>query len=277
MKSFSIGNFEVSNDSKFIFIGGPCAIESLDHCLFMAENIKKICERLRIGYIFKSSFDKANRSSFSGKRGAGIEEGLKVLAEVKNQIGVPVLTDVHLPDQCQRVAEVVDVLQIPAFLCRQTDLLASAAKTGKPINVKKGQFISPNDIKNVATKLEHFGATKIMLCERGSCFGYNNLVVDMRGLPIMAKTEYPVIFDATHSIQLPSANGECSGGEREFAPFLARAAIAVGVAGVFMEVHDNPDSAPCDGPNMLYLKDLEQVLSELLEFDEISKKHKRRL
>ena len=277
MKSFSVGNFEVSNDSKFIFIGGPCAIESLDHCLFMAENIKKICERLRIGYIFKSSFDKANRSSFSGKRGAGIKEGLKVLAEVKNQIGVPVLTDVHLPDQCQRVAEVVDVLQIPAFLCRQTDLLASAAKTGKPINVKKGQFISPNDMKNVAAKLEHFGATKIMLCERGTCFGYNNLVVDMRGLPIMAKTEYPVIFDATHSIQLPSANGECSDGEREFAPFLARAAIAVGVAGVFMEVHDNPNSAPCDGPNMLYLKDLEQVLSELLEFDEISKKRKRRL
>ena len=190
MNSFSIGNFKVSNDSKFIFIGGPCAIESLDHCLFMAENIKKICEKLGIGYIFKSSFDKANRSSFSGKRGAGLEEGLEILAEVKNQIGVPVLTDVHLPDQCQKVADVVDVLQIPAFLCRQTDLLASAAKTGKPINVKKGQFISPNDMKNVVAKLEHFGATKIMLCERGTCFGYNNLVVDMRGLPIMAKTEY---------------------------------------------------------------------------------------
>ncbi len=277
MKSFSIKNFDVSNDSRFIFIGGPCAIESLDHCLFMAKEIKKICEKLKIGYIFKSSFDKANRSSFSGKRGIGIDEGLEILAEVKKQIDVPVLTDVHLPDQCKTVAEVVDVLQIPAFLCRQTDLLAAAAKTGKPINVKKGQFISPNDMKNVVRKLEHFGATKIMLCERGACFGYNNLVVDMRSLPIMAKTEYPVIFDATHSVQLPSANGECSGGERELAPFLARAAIAVGVAGIFMEVHDNPEIAPCDGPNMIYLKDLEQILTELSEFDKVAKTHKRKL
>ena len=277
MKSFSIGNLEISNNSQFTFIGGPCAIESLDHSLFMCENIKSICDKLGINYIFKSSFDKSNRSSFSGKRGIGIEEGLMILSEVRSKFKVPVLTDVHLPDQCEIVAEVVDVLQIPAFLCRQTDLLEAAAKTGKAINVKKGQFVSPSDMKNVVSKLEHFGAEKIMLCDRGTCFGYNNLVSDFRGLPIMAKTGYPVIFDATHSIQLPSANGDCSNGEREFAPILARAAIAVGVAGIFMEVHDNPENAPCDGPNMIYLKELEQILKELLEFDKISKRYERNI
>lgn len=277
MKVVKVSGIEISNTYQFIFIGGPCAIESLEHCLFMAQNIKQICDELKIRYIFKSSFDKANRSSFSGKRGIGIAQGLEILAEVRKQVGVPVLTDVHLPEQCQKVAEVADVLQIPAFLCRQTDLLRAAAETGKTVNVKKGQFVSPSDMKNVVAKLEHFGAKNIMLCERGACFGYNNLVVDMRGLPIMAKTGYPVIFDATHSVQLPSANGEYSGGEREFAPFLARAAIAAGVAGIFMEVHDNPETAPCDGANMVYLRDLKQILTELVELDKISKQYIRRI
>ena len=277
MKVVKVSGIEISNISQFIFIGGPCAIESLEHCLFMAQNIKQICDELKIRYIFKSSFDKANRSSFSGKRGIGIAQGLEILAEVRKQVGVPVLTDVHLPEQCQKVAEVADVLQIPAFLCRQTDLLRAAAETGKTVNVKKGQFVSPSDMKNVVAKLEHFGSKNIMLCERGACFGYNNLIVDMRGLPIMAKTGYPVIFDATHSVQLPSANGEYSGGEREFAPFLARAAIAAGVAGIFMEVHDNPETAPCDGANMVYLRDLKQILTELVELDKISKQYIRRI
>ena len=277
MKVVKVSGIEISNISQFIFIGGPCAIESLEHCLFMAHNIKQICDELKIRYIFKSSFDKANRSSFSGKRGIGIAQGLEILSEVRKQLGVPVLTDVHLPEQCQKVAEVADVLQIPAFLCRQTDLLRAVAETGKTVNVKKGQFVSPGDMKNVVAKLEHFGSKNIMLCERGACFGYNNLVVDMRGLPIMAKTGYPVIFDATHSVQLPSSNGECSGGEREFAPFLARAAIAVGVAGIFMEVHDNPETAPCDGANMVYLRDLKQILTELVELDKISKQYIRRI
>lgn len=277
MKVVKVSGIEISNTYQFIFIGGPCAIESLEHCLFMAQNIKQICDELKIRYIFKSSFDKANRSSFSGKRGIGIAQGLEILGEIRKQVGVPVLTDVHLPEQCQKVAEVADVLQIPAFLCRQTDLLRAAAETGKTVNVKKGQFVSPSDMKNVVAKLEHFGAKNIMLCERGACFGYNNLVVDMRGLPIMAKTGYPVIFDATHSVQLPSANGEYSGGEREFAPFLARAAIAAGVAGIFMEVHDNPETAPCDGANMVYLRDLKQILTELVELDKISKQYIRRI
>ncbi len=277
MSVVRIGNVEISNSSPIVFIGGPCAIESQEHCIFVAQSVKSICDKLNIAYIFKSSFDKANRSSVAGKRGVGIEEGLEILAEVKKQVGVPVLTDVHLPEQCDRVAEVADVLQIPAFLCRQTDLLASAAKTGRAINVKKGQFVAPSDMRNVAAKLEHFGAKNIMLCERGACFGYNNLVVDMRGLPIMAKTGYPVIFDATHSVQLPSANGACSGGEREFAPFLARAAVAIGVAGIFMEVHDNPEVAPCDGANMVRLSDLEQILTELIAIDKISKQYVRRI
>lgn len=276
LKTISLSNFKISNTLPFVFIGGPCSIESLDHSLFSCENIMKICDELKINYIFKSSFDKANRTSISGKRGLGIDQGLEILKKVKEEFNVPVLTDVHLPDHCQKVAEVVDILQIPAFLCRQTDLLEAAAKTGRIINVKKGQFVSPGDMKNVANKLDRFGAENIMLCDRGTCFGYNNLVSDFRGLPIMAsKTGCPIIFDATHSIQLPSANGECSGGERAFAPILARAAIAVGVAGIFMEVHENPNNAPCDGPNMVYLKDLKQILTELLEFDNISKKYRR--
>lgn len=277
MRSINIKDIEISNKTQLTFIGGPCAIESLDHCFFMCEQIKKICEKLKINYIFKSSFDKANRSSYSGNKGVGIGEGLNILGEVKRNFGVPVLTDVHLPNQCKEVSEVVDVLQIPAFLCRQTDLLEAVAKTGKAIHVKKGQFISPNDMKNVVKKLEYFGAKDIMLCDRGTCFGYNNLISDMRGLPIMAELGYPVIFDATHSVQLPSANGDCSSGQREFAPILARAAVAVGVAGIFMEVHEEPNRAPCDGPNMVYLKELEGILTELLELDKISKKYPRGL
>lgn len=277
VKSCFIGGVEVSNNLRFTFIGGPCAIESLDHAFYNCEKIKQICDKLEINYIYKSSFDKANRSSILGKRGIGIEEGLEILQKVKNEFNVPILTDVHLPQQCEIVAKVADVLQIPAFLCRQTDMLEAAAKTGKALHVKKGQFLAPNDMNNVVKKLEYFGADNIMLCDRGTCFGYNNLVSDFRGLPIMAQTGYPVIFDATHSVQFPSANGESSGGDRRFAPILARAAIAVGVAGIYMEVHENPNNAPCDGPNMVYLKDLEQILTELLELDKVSKMYRREL
>jgi 2-dehydro-3-deoxyphosphooctonate aldolase (KDO 8-P synthase) len=275
MIAVRVNNFDVSNHLPFVFIGGPCVIESQKHSAYICKEIKSICEELGINYIFKSSFDKANRTSIVGKRGIGIERGLEILATIKAKFGVPVLTDVHLPNQCERVAEVVDILQIPAFMCRQTDLLEAAALTGKIVHVKKGQFVTPEDMGNVVAKLEHFGCKNIMLCDRGVCFGYNNLVSDFRGLPIMALTGYPVIFDATHSIQMPSARGNSSGGERKFAPILARAAIAVGVAGIFMEIHDNPEIAPCDGPNMLYLKDLKQVLTELLAFDKISKQYKR--
>lgn len=277
MKICLINGLEIANDLRFSFIGGPCAIESLDHALYTCEKIKQLCDKLKINYIYKSSFDKANRSSISGKRGVGIDEGLEILQKVKDKFNVPILTDVHLPQQCDKVAEVADVLQIPAFLCRQTDMLEAAAKTGKAIHVKKGQFISPNDMKNIVKKLEYFGAQNIMLCDRGTCFGYNNLVSDFRGLAIMKQTGYPVIFDATHSVQFPSANGESSGGDRRFAPILARAAIAVGIAGVFMEVHEDPDNAPCDGPNMIYLKDLEQILKELLELDKVSKMYRREI
>ncbi len=277
MKSCFVNNLEISNDLKFSFIGGPCAIESLDHAFYVCEKIKQICDKLEINFIYKSSFDKANRSSISGKRGVGIDEGLEILQKVKDEFNVPILTDVHLPQQCEIVAKVADVLQIPAFLCRQTDMLEAAAKTGKAIHVKKGQFISPNDMKNVVKKLEYFGAKNIMVCDRGTCFGYNNLVSDFRGLAIMKQTGYPVIFDATHSVQFPSANGDSSGGDRRFAPILARAAIAVRIAGIFMEVHENPDKAPCDGPNMIYLKDLEQILKELLDLDKVSKMYRREI
>ncbi|MDR0695708.1 MAG: 3-deoxy-8-phosphooctulonate synthase [Holosporales bacterium] len=277
MISVRIRDFEVSNKLPFVFIGGPCAIESREHSEFIGGEIKAICADLGINYIFKSSFDKANRTSISGKRGVGMKQGLEILGHVREKLNVPVLTDVHLPDQCAVVAAVVDILQIPAFMCRQTDLLAAAAATGKVVNVKKGQFVSPYDMQNVVTKLRYHGAENIMLCERGTFFGYGNLVNDFRGIPIMAIDGYPVIFDATHSTQKPSSRGDASGGEREFAPILARAAVAVGVAGVFMEVHEKPDEAPCDGANMLYLRDLKQVLTELLEIDVVAKKYMRAL
>ncbi|MDR1234122.1 MAG: 3-deoxy-8-phosphooctulonate synthase [Holosporales bacterium] len=270
-----IWNVKLSNELPFVLIGGPCAIESRSHARFVGEKTKEICDSLGVGYIFKSSFDKANRTSIYGPRGVGIDEGLEALAEVREKLEVPVLTDVHLPSQCDIIAKVVDVIQIPAFLCRQTDLLEAAAKTGKPVNVKKGQFMSPHDMDHVVTKLKHFGATEVLLTDRGSCFGYNALVSDFRGLPIMAKTGCPVIFDATHSVQAPSSLGKFSGGDRDFSPLLARAAIAVGVAGIFLEVHDNPDRAPCDGPNMLHIKSLKQLLVELIELDNVSKKFMR--
>jgi 2-dehydro-3-deoxyphosphooctonate aldolase (KDO 8-P synthase) len=271
----NVGDIQISNELPFVFIGGPCAIESRDRCAYLCEKILTICDSLGVKYIFKSSFDKANRSSVSGQRGIGIDEGLEILSFIRSSYDVPVLTDVHLPEQCVRVAAVVDILQIPAFLCRQTDLLEAAAKTGKPVNVKKGQFMAPHDMKNVVNKLCYFGASGILLTDRGTCFGYNALVSDFKGIPVMAKTGCPIIFDATHSIQTPASHGEFSGGNRDFAPILARAAVGVGVAGIFMEVHDNPESAPCDGPNMLFLSDLNQVLTELLELDKISKTYPR--
>jgi 2-dehydro-3-deoxyphosphooctonate aldolase (KDO 8-P synthase) len=259
-------------DLPFVLISGPCQIESYDHAMMMAEGIANITAKLNIPFIFKASYDKANRTSLKGERGMGMDKGLEVLAKIKAQLGCPVITDVHTEAQCAVVAEVVDVLQIPAFLCRQTDLLIAAAKTGKAINVKKGQFLAPWDMKNVAQKIADSGNENILLCERGTSFGYNTLVNDMRGLPIMAETGYPVVFDATHSVQQPGGLGGSSGGDRRMVPYLARAAMAVGVAGLFIETHDNPDCAPSDGPNMVPLAELEQLLKTLQQFDNLTKK-----
>jgi 2-dehydro-3-deoxyphosphooctonate aldolase (KDO 8-P synthase) len=267
-----IGQLTLGNDLPFVLIAGPCALESRAHALEMSQALREITDKLGIGLIYKSSFDKANRTSISTARGIGLEKALPILAEVKESIGCPVLTDVHQPDQCAAVAEVVDVLQIPAFLCRQTDLLVAAAETGKALNVKKGQFLAPWDMTNVANKIFQSGNDKVLLCERGASFGYNTLVSDMRALPIMAaETGCPIVFDATHSTQQPGGRGGTSGGQREFAPVLARAAIAVGVAAVFMETHQDPDSAPSDGPNMIYLRDMPEVLETLVAFDRLAK------
>jgi len=260
----------IGDQQPLALIAGPCVIESESFTLNMAEAIAKICARLQMPFIFKSSFDKANRSSLNGFRGSGMEEGLRILEKVKREIGVPVLTDIHESYQAKPVAEVVDVLQIPAFLCRQTDLLLAAAATGKAINVKKGQFLSPPEMKNVAKKLESGGARNILLTERGTTFGYNNLVVDFRSLPQMRALGYPVVFDATHSVQMPGGLGEKSGGDRRYAPILARAAVAVGCDALFMEVHENPDVAPSDGANMIFLSDLEFILTQLLKLREIT-------
>jgi len=260
----------IGDQQPLALIAGPCVIESESFTLNMAEAIAKICARLQMPFIFKSSFDKANRSSLNGFRGSGMEEGLRILEKVKREIGVPVLTDIHESYQAAPVAEVVDVLQIPAFLCRQTDLLLAAAATGKAINVKKGQFLSPPEMKNVAKKLESGGARNILLTERGTTFGYNNLVVDFRSLPQMRALGYPVVFDATHSVQMPGGLGEKSGGDRRYAPILARAAVAVGCDALFMEVHENPDIAPSDGANMIFLSDLETILTSLLKLREVA-------
>ena len=260
----------IGDQQPLALIAGPCVIESESFTLKMAEAIAKICARLNMPFIFKSSFDKANRSSLNGFRGNGMEEGLRILEKVKREIGVPVLTDIHESYQAAPVAEVVDVLQIPAFLCRQTDLLLAAAQTGKAINVKKGQFLSPPEMKNVAKKLESGGARNILLTERGTTFGYNNLVVDFRSLPQMRSLGYPVVFDATHSVQMPGGLGEKSGGDRRYAPILARAAVAVGCDALFMEVHETPDTAPSDGANMIFLSDLEFILTQLLKLREIT-------
>ena len=265
----SIG--QVDNKAPLFCIAGPCAIEGKTQVLEVATALKEIFAKFGMPFVYKSSFDKANRSSGSSFRGVGMSEGLTILAEVREKVDVPVLTDVHLPEQANPVAEVVDMLQTPAFLCRQTDLIEAVAATGKPINIKKGQFLAPWEMENVLTKAWATGNERICLCERGTSFGYGNLVVDMRGLEIMKRTGAPVIFDATHSVQLPGALGSCSGGQREFVSVLARAAVAVGVAGIFMEVHPDPDKAPCDGPNMLALKDLPNLLAELNSFDHLAK------
>ncbi|MFN3701485.1 MAG: 3-deoxy-8-phosphooctulonate synthase [Alphaproteobacteria bacterium] len=270
-KTVTIGSLEIANDRPFVLIAGPCSIESRDHAIEMSGALKELTKRLGIGLIYKSSYDKANRTSIFSARGMGMDKGLGVLADVKKEMMLPVITDVHLPEQCKDVASVCDVIQIPAFLCRQTDLLVAAAKTGKAINVKKGQFLAPWDMQNVAKKIAESGNEKIMLCERGASFGYNTLVSDMRALPIMAKTGYPVIYDATHSVQQPGGQGATSGGDREMVPVLARAAIAVGVAGVFMEVHQDPDKAPSDGPNMVKLAELPKILEKMVALDRVTK------
>jgi 2-dehydro-3-deoxyphosphooctonate aldolase (KDO 8-P synthase) len=272
MKTVRVGSIEISNANPFILIAGPCVLESRAHAYDMCGKIKEITADLDIPFIYKTSFDKANRTSVSSTRcGVEFDEALQIFKDLRKDFNVPVLTDVHLPDQCAIVAEAVDVLQIPAFLSRQTDLLVAAGKTGKVVNVKKGQFLAPTDMKNVAAKIASTGNENILLCERGVSFGYNTLVSDMRSLPIMAQTGYPVIFDATHSVQQPGGLGEKSGGDRTMVPVLARAAIAVGVAGVFMETHQDPDNAPSDGPNMVKLNELEGVLEIMVKHDRIAK------
>ncbi|MFA4994922.1 MAG: 3-deoxy-8-phosphooctulonate synthase [Bdellovibrionales bacterium] len=268
----SRGTIKVGNDLPLVFFLGPCQMESRAHALETSAVLKEMGEKYGVSIVYKTSFDKANRSSIKTQRGIGLEKALPIFAEIRKETGLPVMTDIHEREQCARIAEVVDVLQIPAFLCRQTDLLIAAGKTGRVINVKKGQFLAPWDMKNVASKIASTGNDKIMLCERGVSFGYNTLVSDMRSLPIMAQTGYPVVFDATHSVQQPGGQGETSGGQREFVPVLARAAVAVGVAAVFMEVHEDPDNAPSDGPNMVKLKDLPALIENLMAFDKVAKK-----
>jgi 2-dehydro-3-deoxyphosphooctonate aldolase (KDO 8-P synthase) len=266
-----------ANDAKLALIAGPCAMESRAHALEMSHALVELTRKLKMGLVYKTSFDKANRTSLGSARGMGMAKALPVLDEVREKWGCPVLTDVHEPEQCAPVAEAVDVLQIPAFLCRQTDLLVAAARTGRAVNVKKGQFLAPWDMANVVAKLVASGNKRVLVCERGASFGYNTLVSDMRALPILAKTGFPVVFDATHSVQQPGGLGGRSGGQREFVPVLARAAVAAGVAGVFIETHKDPDKAPSDGPNMVPLKRLKGLLETLLAFDKIAKARPVRL
>ena len=270
-KCVAVGPFGLANNLPVVLIAGPCQIESMEHTLKMAEILSQYCEEQNIKFIFKASFDKANRTSVSSKRGVGLDTGMKILEKVKHSFGCPVLTDVHEVFQCKIVSEVVDVIQIPAFLCRQTDLIIAAGETGKTVNVKKGQFLAPQDMKNIVEKLRSVGNENILLSERGVSFGYNTLVSDMRSLVQMAETGYPIIFDATHSVQQPGGLGVSSGGDRRFVPVLARAATAVGVAGLFIETHDDPDNAPSDGPNMMHLKDMPALLKILCEIDLIAK------
>ncbi len=271
MKTIDINTLTVGNDQPLTLIAGPCQLESLDHAEMIAGTLKEACQAAGAGLIFKGSFDKANRTSLGGERGLGVEKGLSILETIAQKFGLPVLTDVHSPDQCAEVASVVDVLQIPAFLCRQTDLLLAAGKTGAAINVKKGQFLAPWEMPNVAEKIASTGNQRIMLCERGTSFGYNTLIADMRSLPTMAQTGYPVVMDATHSVAQPGGKGTSSGGQREFAPVMARAAVALGVAAVFMETHEDPDRAPSDGPNMIYLHDMPALINSLMAFDKLAK------
>ena len=270
-KRIEIGALTIANDAPFVLIAGPCALESREHAMEMSAALVEMTSTLGIGLIYKTSFDKANRTSLDSPRGMGLEQSLPILTDVRETHGCPVLTDVHLPDHCAAVAEAVDVLQIPAFLSRQTDLIVAAAETGRALNIKKGQFLAPWDMANVLKKAQEAGNDRVMLCERGASFGYNTLVSDMRSLPIMAQTGCPVVYDATHSVQQPGGQGGTSGGQREFVPVLARAAMAIGVAAVFMETHENPDSAPSDGPNMVPLKDLPDILKTLVQIDRIAK------
>ncbi len=270
-KIIKVGNIAIGGANPFALITGPCQLENRDHAFMMAEKIAEACAKSDTQFIFKASYDKANRSSINTQRGLGIEEGLRILSDIRAAFGCPILTDVHEAAQCQTAAGVVDILQIPAFLCRQTDLLLAAGKTGRAINVKKGQFLAPWDMQNVADKIASTGNNRILLCDRGTSFGYNTLVSDFRGLPIMANTGYPVVFDATHSVQQPGGQGTTSGGQREFAPVLARAACAVGIAALFIETHQDPDTAPSDGPNMIPVDQMGDLIKELRGFDALRK------
>lgn len=273
MNTVQVGNFSIGNGQPLALLAGPCVLESLDRCLLIGRTIKEITSRLGIPYVFKASFDKANRSSFNGFRGPGLQKGLEMLQTIKDELHVPIVTDVHTEEQVAPVAKVADIVQIPAFLCRQTDLLYAAAQSGAVVNVKKGQFMAPLDMRNVVDKLHEGGCSQILLTERGASFGYNNLVVDMRSFPIMRSFGYPVVFDGTHSVQLPGGAGTCSDGNREFVPNLVRAAVGAGVDALFMEVHDNPEEALCDGPNMVYLDKLEDLLKDALAIHEVVRKH----
>ena len=270
-RTISLNGFKIGNDETLTIIAGPCQMQTVDHALMIAGKIKQACDDAGLNFIYKSSFDKANRTSLNASRGIGLEQGMELLSAVKRELGVPVITDIHSIDQCAAVAEVADILQIPAFLCRQTDLLIAAAETGAILNIKKGQFLAPWDMQNVAAKAASTGNDKIMLCERGASFGYNTLVADMRGLPEMMKTGYPVVMDATHSVQQPGGLGGSSGGQREFAPVMARSAVALGIAAVFIETHEDPDNAPCDGPNMINIQDMPKLMQILKNIDDIAK------
>lgn len=272
MNKVKVADFEIGAGEPLVLLAGPCVLEGLDRCLYIGRTIKEITQRLGIPYVFKASFDKANRSSFNGFRGPGLKKGLEMLQTIKQELQVPIVTDIHDISQVEPAAKVADILQIPAFLCRQTDLLYAAAKSGCVVNVKKGQFMAPADMRNVVDKLHEGGSSKILLTERGASFGYNNLVVDMRSFPIMRSFGYPVIFDATHSVQLPGGAGTSSAGNREYVEYLTRAAVGAGVDGLFMEVHDNPEEALCDGPNMVYLDKLEDLLKDALAINAIVKK-----
>ncbi|WP_192963919.1 3-deoxy-8-phosphooctulonate synthase [Phycobacter azelaicus] len=271
MKHIDIAGLTIGNDCPLTVIAGPCQLETADHARMIAGKMKEACAAAGAQYVFKASYDKANRTSLSGKRGLGLEEGLRVLDEIRREFDVPVLTDVHTEEQCAVAAEAVDILQIPAFLCRQTDMLLAAGRTGKAVNIKKGQFLAPWDMANVVAKVESTGNDKILLTERGASFGYNALVADMRSLPIMAQTGYPVVMDATHAVQQPGGQGGSSGGKREFAPVMARAAVSLGISAVFIETHEDPDSAPSDGPNMIYLDDMPKLVETLMAFDRLAK------
>ncbi|GIT86816.1 3-deoxy-8-phosphooctulonate synthase [Roseobacter sp. OBYS 0001] len=277
MTHVPVGDLVIGNDRPLTVIAGPCQLESQDHAQMIAGRMKAACDKAGAQYVFKASFDKANRTSLSGVRGPGIDEGLKILQSVGQAIGVPVLTDVHNEGQCAPAAQAVDILQIPAFLCRQTDMLLAAGETGAAVNVKKGQFLAPWEMPNITTKIESTGNKKILLTERGTSFGYNTLVADMRALPQMAQTGYPVVMDATHSVQQPGGKGGSSGGQREFAPVMARAAVAIGVAAVFIETHENPDASPSDGPNMIYLDQMPDLIDTLMQFDALAKANPLRI